>query len=158
MKYRKKIKYENISKIGLIKRIKEKTISLKLQRKKKFSTKKKSTFRFILKFLFIIIILVPIYSFIIFFMHKKLFYKNISLLGHKPRNDDIYRQENFPSLKESFENAKNFLSNCLKGIIVNKQSLKYSENPKVSTIVTIHNCKKQFQEQFYQFKTKIFQI
>ena len=142
MKYRKKIKYENISKIGLIKRIKEKTISLKLQRKSKFSTKKKPTFRYLLKFLFIIIISLSIFSFIIFFMYKKLFYKNISILGYKPRNDDIYRKENFPPLNVSFYNAKKFLSNCLKGIIVNEQSLKYSENPKVSAIVTFHNCKR----------------
>ena len=135
MKYRKKIKLENISKI-------KERIPLKLQEKYKFSKKKKSTFRYLLKFLFIIIILVPIFLFMIFFMNKTLIYKNISILGHKPNKDDIYRQENFPLLKESFDNAKNFLSNCLKGIIVNKQSLKNSENPKVSAIVTLRNCKR----------------
>ena len=61
---------------------------------------------------------------------------------HKPTKEDIYFEEKFPLFNESFDNAKSFLDKCLKGIIINNQSLKYSENPKVSAIITLHNSQK----------------
>ena len=141
MRNKIKIKYENISKVKLLKGIKERKRKMNPSRKFKFSKKNKSKFKYLKKFLFISFIL-SLILLIIFFMFKKLLYTNNSKLKHNTNKDNIYHKEKFPSLQESFNNAKNFLKNCLEGIIMNNKSLKYSKNPKVTTIVTVHNCKR----------------
>ena len=141
MKNKKKIKYENISKIELLKGIKERKRKKIFPRRFKYSNKNKSKCRYLKKILFIAFLLSRILL-IIFFMYKKLLYKNISKSQHKPNKDNIYHQESFLPLQESFNNAKNFLKICLDGIIINNKSLKYSKNPKVTAIVTVRNCKR----------------
>lgn len=64
------------------------------------------------------------------------------IIKHKPTKEDIYFEEKFPPWKESYDNAKSFLDKCLKGIIINNQSLKLSENPKVSAIITLNNSQR----------------
>ena len=102
-----------------------------LNRKKTFILKKIS---FIIP-VFIIIISAVI-SLSLTFIFKKQRQKN---LVKKNINMKIL-QQNFPSLRESFNNAKYFLDKCVKGIMMNNQTLKVSENPKVSAIITAHNC------------------
>ena len=62
-------------------------------------------------------------------------------LNNKPSKEDIYFQEKFPNLKESFNNAKSFLDICLRGILINNQT-NTTETPKISAIINFHNSQK----------------
>ena len=132
------INYLNEPKNELIKEKKEGFILIKLEKNIITKRKKKQKYKLIY---FIIPILIISISALISYV-KILKYKPKKNKKHKPTKEDIYFEEKFPPLKESFDNAKSFLDKCLKGIIINNQSLKYSENPKVSAIITLHNCQK----------------
>ena len=56
-----------------------------------------------------------------------------------PRN--IYKIETFPSIDESFEKAKNFLENNLKGILLRNISSLSIQNPIATGIIPIYNSK-----------------
>ena len=50
-------------------------------------------------------------------------------------------EEKFPNLNEWFNNAKDFLDKCIKGILINNQSIQLSKNPKATVIIPVFNCK-----------------
>ena len=114
-----------------------------MKKRNKLQSKKMSKFKLVKYLILFIIIFISIFfSFSIIYFIKKdtIKVKIIQLFQHKPSKSDIYFEEKFPSLKESFDKAKNFLDKCLKGIIISNQTFTVSEKPKVSAIVTIHNC------------------
>ena len=92
---------------------------------------------------------------IILFLEKplKLELKNTSILQTKNEKNttDLYNKENekekskdeeFKNLQESFNNAKDFLDKGIKGILIqDKQKFVLSENPIVSAVIPLYNCK-----------------
>ena len=52
-----------------------------------------------------------------------------------------YKEYKFPSLEESFNNAKDFLDKSMNGILINdKNKFKSSENPLVSIVIPVYNA------------------
>ena len=51
-------------------------------------------------------------------------------------------ERKYESMHDAFNKAKDFIDKCLKGILTNNQTIKPSENPKVSAIIPLYNCKK----------------
>ena len=92
---------------------------------------------------------------IILFREKplKIELKNTSILQTKNEKNstDLYNKENekekskdeeFKNLQESFNNAKDFLDKGIKGILIqDKQKFVLSENPIVSAVIPLYNCK-----------------
>ena len=68
--------------------------------------------------------------------------KFYNIANDKPSKDDIYFQEKFPNLKDSFNKAKSFLDKCLKGILINDLTNITIESPKISAIINFHNSQK----------------
>ena len=66
---------------------------------------------------------------------------NISFEESKSQiNENLYKEYNFPPLQESFNNAKDFLDKCSKGILINnKKEFKLFSNPKVTAIIPVYN-------------------
>lgn len=62
-------------------------------------------------------------------------------LKNQSGNPNIYFEENFPNLKNSFKNAKDFLDKCLRDILINDSKVIISQNPKVSAVVPFYNRK-----------------
>ena len=54
-------------------------------------------------------------------------------------------EEKFPNITESFNNAKEFLKICLDNKLINNTIIKPSNNPKVSVVIPLHNCKRTIQ-------------
>ena len=85
------------------------------------------------------------YIYIIFFIALLINQNAISnlyrLIRNKPRKEDIYYEEKFPKISESFKNAKNFLKKCLKGILNNITIIK-TEKPKISAVMSFYNNNK----------------
>ena len=109
--------------------------------KNQFSRKNKSKIKckYNCIFIFIIFSIIVIGIKFIFFRNKKTS-SLIKMFERKPDKSDIYFEEKFPNLTESFNNAKEFLDKCLKGILINNQTVKPSENPKVSAVIPCYNC------------------
>ena len=63
------------------------------------------------------------------------------LLRNKPRKVDIYCEEKFPNISQSFNYSKNFLEKCIRGLLNNITIIK-TEKPKISAIMTFYNNKK----------------
>ena len=59
----------------------------------------------------------------------------------KQREKDIYKEEVFDPREISFLKAYYFLKKSLNGILINQQSFILSENPKVSVVIPIYNCR-----------------
>ena len=82
-----------------------------------------------------------IFLFVILLIKKNRITTLYRLLKNKPRKEDIYYKEKFPKLSKSFNNAHNFLNNCLNGILNNITIIK-TEKPKISAIMTFYNSNK----------------
>jgi cellulose synthase/poly-beta-1,6-N-acetylglucosamine synthase-like glycosyltransferase len=54
---------------------------------------------------------------------------------------DIYCEEKFPNISQSFNYSKNFLEKCIRGLLNNITIIK-TEKPKISAIMTFYNNKK----------------
>ena len=70
--------------------------------------------------------------------------KNLNFISTNkiPRKKDIYKEYKFDSLQDSFNNAKNFLDKCSKGIFLNdKSKFKSSKHPLISSVVPVYNSK-----------------
>ena len=104
--------------------------------RRKFSIIKYKKIKYFGFFVFII--------FIIIIISKKIIHNT----GKEPMKIfNIYKdkinydfQENFPNLQDSFNNAKDFLDKCLNGSLINHDTIKNIEKPKVSVIIPIYNC------------------
>ena len=57
----------------------------------------------------------------------------------KPKREDIYKKEYYDGFESSFRKAHNYLNNCMKGVLLNKDSLIKSPKPKVSAVVPVYN-------------------
>ena len=68
--------------------------------------------------------------------------KFTKIIKNKPSKKDIYFKEIFPNLQDSFNNAKEFLKICLEGKLISNKTIKPSENPKVSAVIPLYNCKR----------------
>jgi len=58
-----------------------------------------------------------------------------------PKKEDIYKEEKFDSLNESFNRAKNFLEQCLEGVLFNIVPNKVNEKPKISAVIPLYNSR-----------------
>ena len=84
----------------------------------------------------IIFIIITIENIIFLFFNKNIF----SFLENLKVNKNIEKynyEEKFPNLEESFNNAKDFLDKCIKGILINNQKIKPSIKPKATAIIPI---------------------
>ena len=83
--------------------------------------------------------------FIILLAKKLIFTRHIEnkdiLETIKPKNESIYFEEKFDDYKEAFNKAKDFIDKCMKGILINTEKIKLSENPKISADISCYNCK-----------------
>lgn len=118
----------------------------KLKKKHNFKKKKpKIKFKYCLTTLLTVSIIIVI-SFILFnVLHlssKNIISKFTKIFKHKPSKKDIYFKEIFPNLQDSFNNAKEFLKICLEGKLISNKTIKPSENPKVSAVIPLYNCKR----------------
>ena len=70
--------------------------------------------------------------------------RNKSLNFIVPVNkENIYKEYNFSSLHESFNNAKDFIDKSLNGILINdKNKFNFSSNPLVSVVIPVFNIGK----------------
>ena len=60
-----------------------------------------------------------------------------------PTKEAIYKKYSFPSLRQSFQNSKDFLDKAIKGILINdKNKFHSSENPEISSIIPVYNSQK----------------
>ena len=59
----------------------------------------------------------------------------------KPKKEDIYKREYYDGFETSFRKAKNYLDNCMNGVLLHKEPLVISRKPKVSAVVPIYNSK-----------------
>ena len=146
MNENKEAKKLNKSRYNLKNTKKEKQRIIQIKMKNIFKKNKYSKFKLIKCIIPIIIILLSvIISLSLIFTLKKHKILNISpsnLFKNKLNKPVIQIPQNFSSLHESFNKAKYFLDKCLKGIMMNNQTLKLSENPKVSAIIPAHNCER----------------
>ena len=68
--------------------------------------------------------------------------KNYSSDEIIPKNEDIYREEKFNSLTDSFNKAKNFLTQSQNGVLIqDKNKFILCENPKISIVIPVYNSK-----------------
>ena len=58
-----------------------------------------------------------------------------------PKKEDIYKEEKFDSLKESFNKAEKFLGKCLEGVLFNIVPNKVNEKPKISAVIPLYNSR-----------------
>ena len=58
-----------------------------------------------------------------------------------PKKEDIYKEEKFDSLNESFNKAKKFLEQCLEGVLFNIVPNKVNEKPKISAVIPLYNSR-----------------
>ena len=133
----------NLSKHELFKKNEEKIYFIKLAKKQRFQRKKyikKSLINFFV-LAFAVFFSITISLIFIYFKNKKKSQRT-KIIKSKPTKEDIYFEVKFPGLIESFNNAKNFIDKCLKGIIINNKALVYSENPKVSVLIPLYNCQR----------------
>ena len=146
MNENKEAKKLNKSRYNLKNTKKEKQRIIQIKMKNIFKKNKYSKFKLIKCIIPIIIILLSvIISLSLIFTLKKHKILNISpsnLFKNKLNKPVIQIPQNFSSLHESFNKAKYFLDKCLKGIMMNNQTLKLSDNPKVSAIIPAHNCER----------------
>ena len=139
MKYKREKKFINKPENKFLIRNKKNKIFNGLKKANKIQRKQKSKYPWKKFNIFIISIIIALSAFYLIKNGKI----NINLIfSYKRGISDIYFDEKFPLLNESFINAKNFLDQCLKGNIINNQTFKASENPKISAILTLHNCQK----------------
>ena len=59
----------------------------------------------------------------------------------KPSIENIYLEEKFDSYQDAFNKAKDFIDNCSKGILINKDLIKPIKKPKISIVIPCYNCK-----------------
>ena len=85
--------------------------------------KKEIVFHSFKKKFLIIIFTIYLYKYNIFILNKKGF-----------------KEDNFESYLDAFNNAKDFINNNLQGILLNNNILNASKNPKISVIIPCHNC------------------
>ena len=143
-KIKKKL-YLNISENRILHNTKNyilKKNNLKLNHKTKFLKKKKSKFKN--KYISIPILLLFTISFCVI-ISRLIYSKNgkyINLFKQKPSKADIYFEEKFPNITESFNNAKDFLKICLDNKFINSEIIKPSINPKVSAVIPLYNCER----------------
>ena len=81
-----------------------------------------------------IIILICLYK---FFFNYSIPYFHIQ----KQNNFTIYKEEKFDSFNIAFKNAKSFINNNIKGKLLYNIYIQQSEKPKISAIISCHNCK-----------------
>ena len=94
---------------------------------------------------FVIFILVVILLIIILLVKKLIFNQHFENKDNfediKPSNESIYFEEKFDDYKEAFNKAKDFIDKCMNGVLINKEKIRPSENPKISADITCYNCK-----------------
>jgi len=57
------------------------------------------------------------------------------------KNENIYKEYNFSSLNESYNEAKDFIDKNLKSILINDKNLfKYKGNPFISVVIPVYNA------------------
>ena len=82
---------------------------------------------------------------ILLLLKKIIFSRNIEKKDNfeyiKPTNESIYFEEKFDDYKNAFNKAKDFIDKCMKGILINTEKIKPSENPKISAVIPCYNCK-----------------
>jgi glycosyltransferase involved in cell wall biosynthesis len=92
-------------------------------------------FRYLLIILFSIILLKII-------MSRKIKYDDYEYDDDiKPSIENIYLEEKFDSYQDAFNKAKDFIDNCSKGILINKDLIKPIKKPKISIVIPCYNCK-----------------
>ena len=127
-KNKKKGKYSKYIYINTKDKSNKRIIKNKIRKKKKYYNKHKSN-KLIILLLSILIIFIIILS--IIFGPKILLYKN---------NKNIYNEEIFDSLYESFNKSREFLDKSMRGILIqDKDKFKSSENPKISVVIPVYN-------------------
>ena len=95
---------------------------------------KKGLFLLFIPFLLIIILLKKL------LIKRQTKYKN-HVKYTKPHNQSIFVEEKFDEYIDAFNKAKDFINNCMKGVLINTEKIKPSENPKISAVIPCHNCK-----------------
>ena len=95
---------------------------------------KKGLFWLFIPFILIIILLKKL-----LINHHTEYRNNIEYI--KPNNQSIFLEEKFDEYNEAFNKAKDFINNCMKGVLINTEKIKPSENPKISAVIPCHNCK-----------------
>ena len=127
-KNKKKGKYSKYIYINTKDKSNKRIIKNKIRKKKKYYNKHKSN-KLIILLLSILIIFIIILS--IIFGPKILLYKN---------NKNIYNEEIFDSLYESFNKSREFLDKSMRGILIqDKDKFKSSENSKISVVIPVYN-------------------
>ena len=106
----------------------------------KYSRSRNNKYKYICFLIFIMLIIITIPNIIVLIFNRSIFnfFKALKL----KKNISKYNyEEKYPNLKESFNNAKDFLDKCIKGILINNQKIKPSIKPKATAIIPIYNCK-----------------
>ena len=88
----------------------------------------------------IILIIITILN-LIFLLFNKSSSNHFESIELKKNIEKYNYAEKFPNLKQSFKNAKDFLDKCIKGILINNQSIQLSRNPIATVIIPVYNCK-----------------
>ena len=105
----------------------------------KYSRSRNNKYKYICFLIFIMLIIITIPNLIVLIFNRSIFnfFKALKL----KKNISKYNyEEKYPNLKESFNNAKDFLDKCIKGILINNQKIKISRKPKASIIIPVYNC------------------
>ena len=72
-----------------------------------------------------------------------LFISSFLFLFNNIYDDKIFMyEEKFDSYDVAFNKAKEFINNNIKGVLINKEKVKLSNNPNISIVIPCYNCKK----------------
>ena len=62
--------------------------------------------------------------------------------NYKPDNKSIYFEENFTSIREAYNNAKDFINNNINGVLLYPEKVELSQKPIVSVVIPCYDCSK----------------